>query len=196
MESIFINNEEFKQISINSKYYISKTGKVYSGISRKIIKGHIIDNNGKQYRRVNIRTNQGVKHFTIHRLVFETWVRPLQYNEQVNHRDDNSLNNNIENLYVGTQKDNIQDCIKNKHRIGNVYYFTIYDKKVDKTITFCPSSEFIEYCQHPCSNKSIKRYFKRHWFKERYEIIDYRRVPNLDSLKSVTTKADECKPVE
>lgn len=196
MESIFINNEEFKQTFVSPKYYVSKTGKIYSLISRKIIKGNICHTKGKKYRRIDIKTENGRKHFTVHKIVFETWVRPLQNGEQVNHKDDNSLNNNVENLYAGTQKDNIQDCIKNQHRVGGTYYLTIYDKITNKTITFCPASDFIEYCQHPCKNKSIKRYFKRNWFKDRYDIIDYRRVPDLDFLKSVTTIPDECKEVE
>lgn len=196
MESIFINNEEFKQTLVSPKYYVSKKGKVYSTISRKIIRGSICHIKGKNYYRVDIKTEKWRKHFYVHKLVFETWVHPLQNGEQVNHKDDNSLNNDIENLYAGTQKDNIQDCIKNQHRVGGIYYFTVYDKQNEKVITFCPASDFIEYCQHPCGNKSIKRYFKRNWFKERYEIIDYKRVPNLDFLKSVTTIPDECKEVE
>lgn len=196
MESIYINNEEFKPTLVSSKYYVSQTGKVYSSISRKVIKGNLCHIKGKSYYRIDIKTEKGRKHFTIHRLVYETWVRPLLPNEQVNHRDDNSLNNNVNNLYAGTQKENIADCIKNQHRVGGTYYLTIYDKKINQTITFCPASDFIDYSQHPCANKSIKRCFTRHWFKNRYEIIDYKRVPDLDFLKSVTTIPDECKEVE
>lgn len=196
MKSIYINNEEFKQTLVSSKYYVSKTGKIYSSISQKIIKGNTTCIKNKYYCRVDIRTEFGVKHFTIHKLVFETWVRPLKEGEQINHIDDNSLNNHVENLYAGKQKDNIQDCIRNKHRISGTYYLTVYDKEKQKTLTFCPASNFIEYCKHPCGNRSVKRFFKRNWFKTRFKIIDYKRVPNLDFLKSVTTIPDECKEVE
>lgn len=115
---------------------------------------------------------------------------------QINHKDDNSLNNNYLNLYAGTQKDNIRDCITNKHRVGGMYYLTIFDKKTDEVLTFCPANKFIEYCKHSCVNGCIKRFFKRNWFKKRYEILEYKRIDNLSHFKSVTTMTDECRSVD
>lgn len=189
--SIIINGKEFKVTLISDKYYVSRDGDVYSDISHKIISGSIFITDGKKYRRIDIKR----KHYTVHRLVFETWVRPLRVGEQVNHRDDNGLNNNVGNLYAGTQKDNIKDCIKNQHRVGNVFYLTIYDKERKKTLTFCPANKFIKYCGHPNKSGNLNKFFNKNWFKQRYNIIEFKHVGNLETYKSVTTNSDECKNV-
>ena len=189
--SIIINGKQFKQTTISDKYYVSNDGEVYSDWSQKIIKGNIFIKDNKQYRRVDIKK----KHYAVHRLVFETWVRPLHAGEQVNHKDDNSLNNHVDNLYAGTQKDNIKDCIKNMHRVGNVFYLTVYDKKTNTTLTFCPANKFIEYCGHSNKSGNLNKFFNKHWFKKRYDIIEFKHIGNLENYKSVTTNSDECRNV-
>lgn len=166
MKEIIINNKILKQYK-NTIYYISEDGDVYSTYSNKFLK-HNIDLYG--YHRVDIQR----KHVKVHKLVFVTWIRELKEGEQINHKDDNKDNNNYKNLYAGNQKENIKDCIENNHRVGNIHYLTIFDKEKNQMITFSPASDFIKYSGHPCGNGSVKRMFKRNWFKERYEIIDYR----------------------
>lgn len=193
---LIIDGKEFKQIPINKNYYISRYGDVYSQHCQNVIKGEMFTNKGKAYRRVNINMNGKVKHFLVHRLVYMTWVGNIEENEQINHKDDDSLNNNYLNLYKGTQKENIQDCINNKNRVGNVFYLTIYDKKINKTITFCPASNFIKYCGHSNKSGCLNKFFNKQWFKKRYEIIEFKKINNLQEYRSATTKGDECSPVE
>lgn len=166
MKEIIINNKILKQYDEN--YYISEDGDVYSLYSKKFLK-HQIDHDG--YHRVDIHS----KHMKIHKLVYLTWIGELKFGEQINHKDDNKDNNHYTNLYTGSQKENIQDCIRNNHRIGNTHYLTVYDKKENKILTFCPASNFIAYSGHSCANGSVKRMFTRNWFKIRYEIIDYNK---------------------
>ena len=90
---------------------------------------------------------------------------------QINHKDDNKDNNNINNLYAGTQKDNIQDCIKNNHRVGNIKEISVLDKNTNKITHYNSYKEFIDQTNHTCQNGSLKRMSSRNWFKERYEII-------------------------
>lgn len=194
--SIIINNEEFKQIKINPNYYINSNGKIYSKFSKKILKEQIQKFKGKEYKRVDINVNGKQKHFMIHKLVFETWVRTLKDGEQVNHIDDNTYNNHYSNLYAGSQKENIKDCISNNHRVGNMFYLTIFDKEKNIIKTFCPAKDFIDYCGHPNKSGSLNKFFNKNWFKKRYEIIEFRKVNNLEEYRSVTTMADECKPVK
>ena len=195
-KSIIINNKEFKQTKINENYFISYDGEIYSKYSRKILKCQIQKTRGKEYKRVDFYVGGKQRHIMIHRLVFETWVRPLEDGEQVNHIDDNTFNNHYRNLYAGTQKQNIDDCFTNKHRVGNVFYLTIYDKEKDVIKTFCPANEFIRYCGHSNKSGSLNKFFGKNWFKKRYEIIEFKRINNLDEYKSVTTMGDECSPVE
>ena len=166
MKEIIIDNKILKQYDDN--YFISEYGEVYSLYSKKFLK-HQIDCDG--YHRVDIHS----KHIKVHKLVYITWIGNIKREEQINHKDDNKNNNHYSNLYAGSQKENIQDCIKNNHRIGNIHYLTVYDKKENKILTFCPASEFIQYSGHSCANGSVKRMFTRNWFKTRYEIIDYNK---------------------
>ena len=164
MNNIVINNKIFKPF--DEMYYISESGDVYSTYCNKILKQNI-DRNG--YHRVDIHG----KHFRIHRLVYLTWIGDIPPGLQINHKDDNRSNNHYTNLYAGTQKQNINDCIINGNRAGNFNYLTVYDREIKQTITFSPTCDFIEYSGHTCGNGSIKRMFGTKWFNERYEIIDY-----------------------
>lgn len=195
MDVIIINDKEFKQIRVNKNYWISSDGELYSEHANKIINASINSNLGKLYKRVDIRVDGKPHHMMIHRLVYDTWVSQITRNDQINHINDDSLDNRVENLYKGSQKSNIADCVRNGHRVGHIKYLTVFDKKVKKTLTFCPSSDFIEYSKHSCQNGSIKRMFNKNWFKKRYIVIDFKNVNDKRHLKSVTTMADECKPV-
>ncbi len=46
-----------------------------------------------------------------HRLAWELYVGEIPKGLQINHKCNNAKCVNIEHLYVGTQKDNIKDCI-------------------------------------------------------------------------------------
>ena len=84
---------------------------------------------------------------------------------------------------------------KNNHRIGNMFYLTLFDKEKDKIITFLPSSNFIKYSGHTNTSGCINKMFNKNWFKKRYEILEFKKVNNLLDLEGVTTMGDECNPV-
>lgn len=195
MDSIIFNSEIFKRYPRNDNYYISRNGEVYSVFSKKIIK---LLNRGKnkKYYCVDIWIDGKQRHIPVHRAVYETWIRLLSSNEQVNHKDDNCLNNNLSNLYVGSQKDNISDCFKNNHRVGNVYYLTLFDRKENKVVSFCPARNFIKYSGHPNASGSLNKFFHKKWFRDRFEIIEFKRIKNIEEKQGVTTIPDECKEVE
>jgi hypothetical protein len=195
MKTISIQGITFKRFQ-DTKYYCDENGNIYSEYSRKILKPLLRGQKGKQYYYIDINFGEGQKHYPIHKIVYETWIGDIQDGEQVLHKDDNQFNNNINNLYLGSQKENIKDCANNNHRVGNTWVLTVYDKDIKQTLTFCPASDFIGYSGHPCKNGSVKRMFTRNWFKDRYEIIDYYLCKNLDIKKGVTTMGDECNPVE
>lgn len=74
------------------------------------------------YLIIWLSKNKKVKNIKIHRLVAQAflWLDIENSKIKVCHKDDNSLNNNKDNLFLWTQKDNIQDCVKKwrnqKHR--------------------------------------------------------------------------------
>ena len=162
--NIVIDDIELKLY--DNMFYVSRNGDVYSLYSNKFLKWNI-DKDG--YPRVDVHS----KHIKIHKLVYMTWVSRDLQGLQINHRDDNKMNPALDNLYLGTQKDNIQDCISNSNRFVNRRYLTVFDIEKKQILTFSPVSEFIQYCGHPSRNGSVKKMFSKNWFKKRYIIIDY-----------------------
>lgn len=107
-------------------------------------------------------------------MVYECWIGQIPEDKQINHIDDNKFNNHYTNLYAGTQKQNIQDCIRNEHRLfGNSKILMIKDKNTGCEWEFLPASEFFEFSNHPQDNGGIYRVFDRKWFKDNYELIYY-----------------------
>ena len=162
MIMMIFNGKEFKQY--DPYYFISADGDVYSTYKKGLLK-HSIDLDG--YHRVDIHG----RHMKIHKLVFLTWVGVIPSGIQLNHWDDNKDNNHYLNLYLGTQKENIRDCIRNGSRKGNLKPIQIFDKKENKILSFESIKKFIEYSGHKVANGSISRCLCRKWFHERYEII-------------------------
>lgn len=52
------------------------------------------------------------KQCRVHRLVAQSFIPNPDNLPEVLHRDDNTSNNRVENLFWGTQSDNIKDCVE------------------------------------------------------------------------------------
>lgn len=198
MDSIWIDGKEFKRFR-NTIYYVSNDGEVFSKFSNrklKLMKRWINDRHFYYY--VDVYLDHVQKHIFIHRMVYEVWVGVIPADMQVNHKDDNKINNNVDNLYVGTQKDNISDCIRNGHREPFIKskqkQVVLFDKKYSQNKTFDTVTDALNYLKnetgHTASNSCISQFEKsrkRKWFTNRFKIIQ---------LGSVTTNGDECSHVE
>ena len=195
MNIISIDGKTFKQYK-DTKYYIDIDGNIYSGCSKKMINPMIRGKQNKRYPYIDINFGSGQKHCYVHKLVYETWIGEIPTGKLVLHKDDNQFNNNVNNLYLGNQKDNIRDCNDNQHGVGNLWLLTVHDNYTGDTMTFCPASDITVYANHPCKNGNVNRLFSRNWFKKRFIVIDYRRCLSIEEKEGVTTMADECKPVE
>lgn len=94
----------------NSKYYISNYGRVKAITDKgeSILKTQIVNN----YERVHILN----KMYFVHRLVAEAFI--INKNKalyiQINHKDNNTLNNKVDNLEWVTPKENSQYKEHNK----------------------------------------------------------------------------------
>lgn len=176
---LFVNNieKEFKPYPYNEFYYVSQDGDVYSVYSDSILTPSI-DYSG--YPRIDIYLNHIQHHKRVHIMVYETWVGEIPKGFQVNHYDDNKMNMNYLNLYLGTQKDNIADCFRNNHRVGNIASITLYDSILGETITFPSISEFIKYSGHKVANGSISKCKIHKWFNDRYKVISIEGVTTIE----------------
>lgn len=104
-------------------YQISNCGRIKSLMNwnghKHIKKETILSpwNNGKNYLKITLRKNNKSKKYYVHRLMAETFLNLKKNSKlQVDHIDNNRLNNNITNLQVLTQKENIKKqmlCMKN-----------------------------------------------------------------------------------
>ena len=116
-------------------YQISDTGVVKS-LERKIFGKHpwntgilrkekilkcTIDNVG--YHAANLCKDTIQKRIRVHRLVAECFISNIENKPQVNHKDGNKLNNNIENLEWCTDRENKNHAVKNfLHECGELHH--------------------------------------------------------------------------
>lgn len=98
------NMVDVKPWAKNKKYLIFSDGRIYSTHANKFLKGGM-SNSG--YLRVELSDKYGnKKKYSIHRVVAETFIPNPLSKPQVNHLDENKLNNAVENLEWATAKEN------------------------------------------------------------------------------------------
>jgi hypothetical protein len=85
------------------RYLISDTGLVFSKISNRLLAPKI-DRYG--YKTVTLCRDGKSKHFTIHRLVAVAFIPNTHGLPTVNHKDENKLNNHVDNLEWMSVKEN------------------------------------------------------------------------------------------
>jgi len=102
--------EIWKKIRNYENYYVSNFGNVKNSKDR-ILKSKL---NKWNYLQVVLYKNGKSKTLYVHRIVAEIFIKKIKNKTQVNHKDGNKLNNNVENLEWCTAKENINHAIKNK----------------------------------------------------------------------------------
>lgn len=117
---ITIDNIDYFPIPFFEEYFISKCGKVFTNIKKRLLKP-CLDKKGYYYISLKcIKTNKSVKH-RIHRLVCLTFIGEPN-GLVVRHLNGNSKDNRLENLAYGTQSDNEQDSIKHGTHYRNTKF--------------------------------------------------------------------------
>lgn len=89
--------------TIKQYSYSAKKNKIYNYKGQILIPA--IDKN--HYARVVLSKNNKQKHFMVHRLVAEAFIPNPNNLPFINHKNENSLDNNVDNLEWCTQKYNI-----------------------------------------------------------------------------------------
>ena len=113
-----LNLSKFKVIPGFSKYMISEDGVVYSLVSKKIIAQ---SKNWAGYLTVTITDDNGFRSpRKVHRLVYLTYIGPLDPNLVVDHKDDDKNHNHYTNLQQITNSENSTKSFitgKNKEKV-------------------------------------------------------------------------------
>ena len=78
-------------------YYVSNTGLVYSSKAKKLLKPNRVGKK-RQYLKVDLFVNNERYPKLIHRLVAEAFIPNPNNLPEVNHKDKNTFNNNVDNL--------------------------------------------------------------------------------------------------
>lgn len=122
------NNIQSKQINGFERYIINSVGIIYDIKTKRNI-CQWVDNVG--YYQCNLYDENNKKYYKrVHRLVAETFIPNPNNYQQVNHKDGNKRNNNVDNLEWTTNSKNTQHGYDN-----NLYKYksrshpiNVYDK--------------------------------------------------------------------
>lgn len=167
LSSLGLIKSETIQIE-NFDYYISKNGIVINKFGEEV-KG-FIDKSG--YKEMILFKNNKPYYFLVHRIVLKAF-NPIENMDilQVNHKDGNKLNNNIENLEWCTRSENIIHSFENglQDNIGGVKIFSKEEKDFIKNNLNIPTKELAIILNR--QERRI-RYYKQKFKKEdiQYEI--------------------------
>ncbi len=125
MEEIWKDIKNYEGI-----YQISNLGKVKNIKKQKILKPLNINN----YLRVVLSKKGKVQNKYIHRLVAETFIPNDNNYKEINHKDENSMNNQIDNLEWCNRKYNIN------YGTGNLRRSISEKKTKNKELINCEGS--------------------------------------------------------
>lgn len=104
------NHSDAMPWSESPNYIICDNGDVFNSNTNRYLKGKI-DNVG--YRMYSLTVNGKKVYKYAHRLVAETFIPNPNNLPVVNHKDENRLNNNVNNLEWVTYKENYHKYLKN-----------------------------------------------------------------------------------
>lgn len=101
-----LNSSEWKQYK-NSNYYFCKDGRGANVKTGKYLNSSASFNNG--YLKYYLYLNNKSCSFLVHSIIYDLFgERVLEKNEQINHKDGNKQNNNINNLEAISRSDNMK----------------------------------------------------------------------------------------
>ena len=111
-----VQQPSFRELKEDSDYLIYSDGRLYSKKCNRFLQGKI-DNVGYRVYALAIKDEmaQGVKKSRIlyaHRLVAQYFIPNPSNLPYVHHKDENKLNNNVDNLQWISAKDNAQEHLK------------------------------------------------------------------------------------
>lgn len=118
-------------VGYENLYEISNFGNVRSLFRyKKILKWNIVSSG---YASVQLFKNKAGTGFLVHRLVATAFIREPRDNEQVNHIDENKLNNNVENLEWVSPLENMRYGTRTERQKKNTDYTTEQRKNIARS---------------------------------------------------------------
>lgn len=119
-------SKKFNRVAIAGyagRYEIDTNGNVYSLVQKVSRRKYILKQyqNENGYMKVNLYDLNGkCKKKYVHRLVAAAFILNPENKPNVNHKDGNVKNNNVENLEWCTQSENIKHAVKLGRHVDNI----------------------------------------------------------------------------
>lgn len=169
---------------IKSEYFISNNGNVISKSRKteKVLK-YRVGKNGYPYVTLRTKDNKN-KTSKIHRLVALAFVDSPSGKEQVNHINENKLDNNAENLEWVTPKENINHGTRNK-RAGESLKgktYTMESRKIMSENNKGINNHSYKPMKYFKYNPTKIDVFKKHCLKKDWNFDDFNVIPCGDDL--------------
>jgi hypothetical protein len=111
-DSLWINNKEFKIFPKNKNYYISSDGIVYGVLYNKLLRKVLLDK--LYYGSAISREGRKRSAYTLHRIVYLTWIGDIADGLTIDHKDGCKYNNHYNNLEAVSVLENV----KRAHKLG------------------------------------------------------------------------------
>ena len=116
-----------KTITFAPKYAVSNLGNIKNLKTNRLLKGDTHENG---YKRVQLMTDEGRKHYRVHRLVALMFIPNPENKPQVDHLNGIRQDNRLENLRWVNNKENMQNEItKSKIKNSKLHRDTISYKE-------------------------------------------------------------------
>jgi hypothetical protein len=109
LQLILKPNETVRPIKDSPNYYVSNLGNVYSTVKNKPKQLAVHTDSKGYYLLVNLPINGKRAPRLVHRLVAHAFIPNPNNLPEVNHKDKNKQNNNVENLEWCTRRKNLED---------------------------------------------------------------------------------------
>ena len=116
MNLIVFRKTKFFSHPFHYNYYSSKEGEIYSKKSNKILK---LQKHPAGYLIFKISNKSKGKSYYVHRYVYECFYGNIPKDKEVDHIDNNKINNNIKNLQLLTPKENMSKSHSKKVKSYN-----------------------------------------------------------------------------
>lgn len=108
--------EQWKVIEAAPNYLISNKGQIKSiarnGRPERILNTHVRTRDGYEELSLCLGSRSNVKKYKVHRLVAETFIPNPDNKLEVNHKDGNKSNNNLDNLEWVTRSENAKHAFQ------------------------------------------------------------------------------------
>lgn len=113
-------NEIWKDVlGFEGRYQVSNIGNVRSILFGRTRPKQSYEQ-GSGYRQIKLHADNKTKHYQLHRVIVEAFIRPMTEGEVVNHKNGNPSDNSLGNLEIVTVRENTNHGkkVSGKQRLG------------------------------------------------------------------------------